>query len=302
MLKLTVPVPPVFLAKKLRYENVVGVFEDGCAAAFGFCHCCGWFNLACDIVGRVMMASTVFKLKNVTLGYDGHPAVHHLNGEVSVGSLTAVVGPNGSGKSTLLKGLVGALEPMDGNIERVGFKTHDIAYLPQASEIERSFPATVEDLVTLGLWRRKGFMKAILHDDRHEVSHALMAVGLDGFQSRSIGTLSGGQLQRALFARVLLQDAKVILLDEPFTAIDSKTVSDLVALIQRWHSEQRTIVAVLHDIDIVRRNFPDTVLLAREAVAWGKTDDALKPENLLKARSMNEVWDEKAPWCGPHAS
>ena len=248
------------------------------------------------------MSVAAFKLNDVTLGYDGHPAVHHLNGEVAAGSLTAIVGPNGSGKSTLLKGLMGALHPMGGNIERIGFQTRDIAYLPQASEIERSFPATVEDLVTLGLWRRKGLFKSILSHDRAEVAKALVAVGLDGFQSRSIGTLSGGQLQRTLFARVLLQDAKVILLDEPFTAIDSKTVSDLIALIQCWHQEKRTIISVLHDIDLVRETFPDAVLLAREPVAWGKTVDALKPENLLKARRMNEAWDEHAPWCEKDAA
>ena len=245
------------------------------------------------------MTSTAFTLKNVTLGYDGHPAVHHLSGEVANGSLTAIVGPNGSGKSTLLKGLVGALEPMGGHIERTGFQTHDIAYLPQANEIERSFPATVEDLVTLGLWRRRGFMRSIMQSDRKDVGKALMAVGLDGFEARAIGTLSGGQLQRALFARVLLQDAKVILLDEPFTAIDSKTVSDLIALVQRWHAEQRTVIAVLHDIELVRETFPDAVLLARHPIAWGKTIETLKPENLLKARRMNEAWDETAHWCGP---
>lgn len=238
-----------------------------------------------------------FKLNDVTLGYDGHPAVHHLEGEIDAGSLTAVVGPNGSGKSTLLKGLAGALAPMGGKIERFDVKTYDIAFLPQASEIERNFPATVADLVTLGLWRRRGLFASILRDDLTDVQEALMAVGLDGFQRRSIGTLSGGQLQRALFARVLLQDAKVILLDEPFTAIDSKTVADLIDLIQRWHNEKRTVIAVLHDIAMVRENFPNTVLLAREPIAWGKTDEALKPEHLLRARRMNEFWHETAPWC-----
>ena len=124
-----------------------------------------------------------------------------------------------------------------------------------------------------------------------------MAVGLDGFQSRPIETLSGGQLQRALFARVLLQDAKVILLDEPFTAIDSKTVNDLVALVKRWHREERTVLAVLHDVELVRENFPDAILLARRPVAWGKTNAVLKPENLLEARRMNEAWEDHADWC-----
>jgi zinc/manganese transport system ATP-binding protein len=238
-----------------------------------------------------------FKLNDVTLGYDGHPAVHHLDGKIKEGSLTAIVGPNGSGKSTLLKGLAGALDPMGGTIERHDFQTYDIAFLPQANEIERSFPATVEDIVTFGLWRHRGLFAAIRGQDRAKVQEALIGVGLGGFQNRSIGTLSGGQLQRALFARVLLQNAKVILLDEPFAAIDSKTVRDLIDLIQRWHSEKRTVIAVLHDMGMVRETFPETVLLAREPVSWGRTEEALKPEHLLRARQMNEAWDDMAPWC-----
>jgi len=238
-----------------------------------------------------------FKLKNVTLGYEGRAAIHHLDGEFASGSLTAVIGPNGSGKSTLLKGLVGTLVPMGGEIERAGFALRDIAYLPQASEIDRSFPASVEDLVTLGHWRRRGLFAAIRETDRASVRQALMAVGLDGFLARPIETLSGGQLQRALFARVLLQDAKVILLDEPFTAIDSKTTTDLLALVKRWHREERTVLAVLHDIELVREHFPETVLLARRPIAWGATGLALKPENLLAARRMNEAWDDHADWC-----
>ena len=124
---------------------------------------------------------------------------------------------------------------------------------------------------------------------------ALEAVGLRGFENRALHTLSGRQAQRALFARVMLQDAAVILLDEPFTAIDEKTTADLIALIQRWHGEKRTVVAVLHDIDMVRQVFPQALLMAREPVAWGDTATALAPENLLKARRMTEAWDEHAP-------
>jgi zinc/manganese transport system ATP-binding protein len=100
-----------------------------------------------------------------------------------------------------------------------------------------------------------------------------------------------------LFARLLLQDARVIVLDEPFNAIDMKTSADLLALVQRWHSEQRTVLAALHDIDLVRANFPETLLLAREPVAWGKTPEVLTPRNLLKARQMCEAFDEQAASC-----
>ncbi len=235
--------------------------------------------------------------RDLTLGYNSHPAVHHLNGTVRKGSLTAVVGANGSGKSTLMKGIVGVLKPMAGGIAKAdGVR---IAYLPQQSELDRSFPARVIDLVSLGLWPRRGLLGRHTRDDRATVATALQAVGLEGFETRPIDTLSGGQLQRALFARVLVQDADLILLDEPFNAIDAKTVADLIALIKRWHGEERTVMAVLHDLDLVRQNFPETLLLARSPVAWGETLATLKPENLLRARRFHEAWEDDAPWCEP---
>lgn len=249
-----------------------------------------------------MITGQHFRLHDVTLGYEGHPAVHHLDGVFEAGSMTAVFGPNGSGKSTLLKGLMGTLKPLSGSIERLDLDVRDIAYLPQAQEIDRSFPASVHDLVSLGLIRRTGFFSAVGKGQREEIATALAAVGLDGFQGRPIGSLSGGQLQRLLFARVLLQDAKVILLDEPFSAIDSRTVRDLLSLIHRWHAERRTIIAVLHDADLIRAHFPESLVLAREPVAWGLSEDALMPANLLKARRMNEAWDKNAPWCEENAA
>jgi zinc/manganese transport system ATP-binding protein len=241
--------------------------------------------------------SAQLAFQDLTLGYDRRPAVHHLDGVVESGSLTAVVGPNGSGKSTLLKGIAGLLQPLGGAIVRSGIGPGEVAYLPQQSDIDRSFPATVADLVALGLWRRRGMLGRITAADREAIDTALTAVGLSGFQRRGIDTLSGGQLQRALFARVLLQDARLILLDEPFNAIDTRTVADLITMIRRWHGEDRTVIVVLHDLDLVREHFPRTLLLARRPVAWGITQEALRPENLLAARQLNESWDDHAPWC-----
>jgi zinc/manganese transport system ATP-binding protein len=242
-----------------------------------------------------MTAALAFQ--NLTLGYDRHPAVHHLSGEIGEGALLAVVGPNGAGKSTLLKGIVGVLHPLGGKISRNGMNAKDIAYLPQIAEIDRSFPISVYDLVSMGLWKRAGLLGGIGRNDREKISQAIEAVGLRGFEPRPIGTLSGGQMQRALFARLLLQDARVILLDEPFASLDSKTVSDLLELVHRWHGEKRTVVAVLHDFELVKQHFPESLLLAREPVAWGKTTEALSAENLLKARRMSEAFDEAAGIC-----
>lgn len=238
---------------------------------------------------------------NLTLGYERHPAVHHLSGDVPEGALLAVCGANGAGKSTLLKGIGGALKPLGGAIERHGLDPKDIAYLPQGAEIDRSFPIDVYDMVAMGLWRRSGLFGGIGRADRARIADAIAAVGLDGFEARPIGTLSGGQMQRTLFARLLLQDARVILLDEPFTALDARTVSDLVALVRRWHKEKRTVIAVLHDFDLVRSVFPETLLLARAPVAWGETGDALCAENLLKARHMGEAWRDDAAPCSDAA-
>ncbi|MEN5082125.1 zinc ABC transporter ATP-binding protein AztA [Bosea sp. TWI1241] len=238
---------------------------------------------------------SVIRFTDLTLGYDRHPAVHHLSGEIAEGSLTAVFGPNGAGKSTLLKGIVGTLRPLGGRIA-LG-SGHRLAYLPQSAELDRSFPIHVYDLVAMGLWNRAGLFGGIGRAARAGIEEAIAAVGLTGFESRAIGTLSGGQMQRALFARLLLQDADVILLDEPFTAIDARTTADLLALVQRWHGEKRTVVAVLHDIEMVRRVFPQTLLLAREVVAWGETGETLTPGNLLAARRMVEAFDDHAAPC-----
>ena len=234
---------------------------------------------------------------NLTLGYDRHPAVHHLDGAVQAGSLTAVIGPNGAGKSTLFKGLVGVIKPLAGRIERNGVRPEDIAYLPQVAEIDRSFPIGVYDMVAMGLWRSRGMFGGIGRKDRDTVESAIAAVGLTGFEERPIGTLSGGQMQRMLFARLLLQDARVIVLDEPFNAIDAKTAADLLDLVRRWHAEKRTVLAALHDLDVVKAHFPEALLLAREPVAWGPTADVLTTENMLKARRMCEAFDEQAEAC-----
>ncbi|KUL92827.1 ABC transporter [Bosea sp. WAO] len=235
------------------------------------------------------------RLTDLTLGYDRHPAVHHVSGEIAQGSLTAIVGPNGAGKSTLLKGIAGALSPLGGAIALQ--KGQRLAYLPQSAELDRSFPIHVYDLVAMGLWTSAGIFGRIGLGQRSRIEAAIAAVGLTGFERRSIGTLSGGQMQRALFARLLLQDADLILLDEPFTAIDARTTADLLALVQRWHGEKRTVIAVLHDIETVKRAFPQTLLLARETVAWGETGEVLTAGNLLKARHMVEAFDSHAPAC-----
>ncbi|MEM0946185.1 MAG: zinc ABC transporter ATP-binding protein AztA [Pseudomonadota bacterium] len=240
--------------------------------------------------------------ENLTLGYDRHPAVHHLKAEVSVGSLTAIVGPNGAGKSTLLKGVTGVLKPLEGRVAFGGHDRNDIAYLPQQSDIDRAFPMTVIDLVAMGLWREIGPFGWLGRSQRNRVDNALASVGMTGFENRSIGSLSGGQMQRVLFARLLLQDAQIVLLDEPFTAIDARTMADLIDVVRSWHDEGRTVLAVLHDYDTVRAHFPDTLMLARELVAHGPTGKVLTSENQFRARQMCEACAGPPHVCGRSAA
>lgn len=239
----------------------------------------------------------MIRLDNLTLGYDRHPAVHHLSAEIQAGALVAVVGPNGAGKSTLLKGLAGELRPIGGRILLADLPPGGLAYLPQRSEIDHGFPVSVFDVVAMGLWHEIGAFGGLARAQRHRVRAALDAVGLAGFESRPIGSLSGGQLQRARFARLMLQDAPVILLDEPFAAIDSRTVDDLIGLILGWHAQGRTILTVVHDLEQVRRHFPTALLLSREPVAFGPTAEVLTPELLARARRMSEAFDEDAHAC-----
>lgn len=242
-------------------------------------------------------APVVIRLDNLTLGYDRHPAVHHLSAEIPAGALVAVVGPNGAGKSTLLKGIAGELRPLGGHIDLAALGRGGLAYLPQRSDLDDNIPVTVFDMVAMGLWKEIGPFGGLTRKQRRRIADALAAVGLSGFEDRPVCSLSGGQQQRARFARLILQDAPLMLLDEPFAAIDSKTVDDLVALILTWHTEGRTVLAVVHDLEQVRRHFPTTLLLAREQVAFGPTAEVANDALLARARQLSEAFDDHAGVC-----
>lgn len=241
-----------------------------------------------------MVADFALQFRDLTLGYDRHPAVHHLDGGVPSGAMLAIVGPNGGGKSTLLKAIAGRIAPLDGHLN---IRTKSLAYMPQIADLSRDFPVSVFDLALTGLCGHRGMLGAITREGRRRAEAAIAAVGLTGFEDRSIRTLSGGQLQRLVFARLMLQDAELILLDEPFTAIDQRTIDDLMVIVHRWHDEGRTLLAVLHDLDLVRAHFPQTLLLAREKLGWGPTADVLTDHRLAEARRMAEAFDRNALAC-----
>ena len=235
-------------------------------------------------------------LDNLTVSYRQHPALHHVSGHFAPGSLTAVVGPNGSGKSTLLKSIMGLL-PLSGGQLSLTTPRSRMAYLPQVAEVDRSFPMVVQDCVLLGFWPSLGAWGGVTAAQSDQVLAALQAVGLAGFEYRPLNSLSSGQFQRVMFARLLVQDAQLILLDEPFNAMDSKTTAALLALIAQWHQQERTVIAVLHNDTQVRQHFPQTLLLARELVAWGDTAQVMTEPHLRQARALAEAWDDEAEFC-----
>jgi zinc/manganese transport system ATP-binding protein len=236
------------------------------------------------------MTEPVLTLRNVIVTYRRVPAVHHVSGSFQTGALTALAGPNGAGKSTLLKALMGLVPVSEGEIDRRGVAPQNYAYLPQQPEIDRSFPISVLQTVLLGAWPRSGSLGAIGPREQERAHASIEKVGLTGYANASIAHLSAGQWQRALFARLIMQDAKVILLDEPFAAVDDATTSDLMTLVKAWHAEGRTVIAVLHERTIIEKFFPETLLLARDVIAWGPTGQVLTPENLQRASTMTKRW------------
>lgn len=236
---------------------------------------------------------TGLRLDDVTLTYDRHPAVHHVSGWFAPGSLTAIVGPNGAGKTTLLRAMAGLHPVASGRIEGA----ERVALLPQSTKLDRTFPIGCLDMVALGLWGERGAFRPIDAGDMARAGTALAAVGLTGFERRPLDTLSAGQFQRLLFARLMLQDAPVLLLDEPFNAVDARTEAELIGLVEAWHAAGRTVILVSHDLDMVRERCPDTLLLARHVLGWGPTADVLQPGAMRHARLEAEAWAEAAPAC-----
>jgi zinc/manganese transport system ATP-binding protein len=220
-----------------------------------------------------MRAEGGIVLCDVTVRYGQRVALEAVTGEFDAGSLTAVVGANGAGKSTLLAAIAGVV-PLAGGVINHPARQRP-AYLPQLTAIDRDYPLTVAELIVLGGWQEFGAFRAPGKALEARAAAAAETVGLAGRMERRIGEISVGEFQRALFARLILQDAAVILLDEPFAAVDAPTVAVLLAQVARWHHEGRTVIAVLHDLEVVQARFPSTLVLARRCLAWGRTEEAL---------------------------
>ena len=225
--------------------------------------------------------------KNVTVTYrNGTTALRDASFEIPTGTITALVGVNGAGKSTLFKALMGFVPAAKGQISILGkpvktaLKLNIVAYVPQAEEVDWSFPVLVEDVVMMGRYGHMGFLRIPSAKDHAAVTHALERVNMTAFRDRQIGELSGGQRKRVFLARALAQDGKVILLDEPFTGVDVQTEDAIIALLREMRDEGRVMLVSTHNLGSVPEFCDRTVLVKETVLAYGPTETTFTRENL----------------------
>lgn len=228
--------------------------------------------------------------QDVTVTYrNGHTALRHASFEIPTGTITALVGVNGAGKSTLFKAIMGFVPVAGGEISVMGMPVKEalrkniVAYVPQAEEVDWTFPVLVEDVVMMGRYGHMGFLRRASASDRQAVSDALARVGMLDYRHRQIGELSGGQRKRVFLARALAQNGQVILLDEPFTGVDVQTEDAIIDLLREMRAEGRVMLVSTHNLGSVPEICDRTILVKETVLAYGPTDTTFTHDNLEHA-------------------
>ena len=188
--------------------------------------------------------------ENASLGYDGKPIVTDLSFTVNAGDYLCIVGENGSGKSTLMKTILNLTPPLAGSIRMEGLKPTQIGYLPQQTQVQRDFPASVLEIVLSGFQGQRGWRPFYTKEEKAAASANLKKLGLEGFERRCYRELSGGQQQRVLLARALCATQKCLLLDEPISGLDPKATAQMYEIIEQLHQEGITIIMISHDVGV----------------------------------------------------
>lgn len=221
--------------------------------------------------------NSLITIKNVGVSYAMQPHVlKDCNATIEGPTITGIIGPNGAGKSTLLKAILGLIQSsgeilIDG--EPAKKVLQKIAYVEQKSHIDFTFPITIRECVALGRTVKKKPLQRLTKEDWEKVDAAIEEVGLTDLASRQIGALSGGQFQRVLLARCMVQEAQYIFLDEPFVGIDMLSEKVIMTIIRKWKEEGKTILMVNHDLSKVKEYFDQVILVKHAIVASGKTED-----------------------------
>ncbi|HEY0388635.1 MAG TPA: metal ABC transporter ATP-binding protein [Gaiellales bacterium] len=221
----------------------------------------------------------VASLREVTVAYGAHVALDAVSLELPAGAIVGLIGPNGAGKTTLLRTLLGVLQPRAGTVRVAG----DTGYMPQLGEAAWDFPLTVLEVALQGSYRRAGWLRRPRAADRAAARDALAAVGMAELAGRQVGKLSGGQRQRVLLARTLVQDAQLLLLDEPLSGADAATESAFLETLGRLRDDGRTIVVSTHDLGWSATQCDLLCLLSGRVVSFGPPERSLAPERLAEA-------------------
>jgi ABC-type Mn2+/Zn2+ transport system ATPase subunit len=227
-------------------------------------------------------------IENVTVAYHGKIALHKANLQLKSGTICGLVGMNGAGKSTLFKAVMGFVKPVSGRVLINGLpirlvqKNNLVAYVPQSEEVDWNFPVSVHDVVMMGRYGYMNILRIPRSLDRLAVKESLERVEMWEMRDRQIGELSGGQKKRTFFARALAQQAKVLLLDEPFAGVDIKTEKMMTHLLMELRDFGYTVLISTHDLSSITTFCDQVVLINRTILAYGETSEVFTEENLSR--------------------
>lgn len=233
----------------------------------------------------------MFTIKDLTVSYQGEQILNQLSLSFRKGKMTGIIGPNGAGKSTLIKGALGLIKTQSGQAfidnQPLNKVRDKIAYVEQRSAVDLTFPISVLEVVLTGTYPKLGLFKSPSELEKQAALEALEKVALTDFKNRQIGSLSGGQLQRVFVARAIVQDAEVVILDEPFVGIDMASEKQIISILKKWSEDGKTIIVVNHDLNKVTAYFDDLVIIRRGIVAQGTVAETYNLPNIQKAFSTD---------------
>ena len=233
-----------------------------------------------------MMNPHALELHDLTVSYAKKPVLYGVDVQVPQGALVGIIGPNGAGKSTMIRAIMGLTPASSGWVQIFGESfeknRHRVGYVPQREQVDWDFPVNVMDVVLMGRYGRRGWLRRVTKEDKKIAEESLDKVGMLPFRNRQIANLSGGQQQRVFLARALAQQSDLYLMDEPFAGVDATTERAIVTLLQELQSQGKTILVVHHDLTTAKEYFDHLLLLNMRLVSFGKTEDVFTVEQLQK--------------------
>jgi manganese/iron transport system ATP-binding protein len=246
-------------------------------------------NLVIEKLEKFTLQAAGVQVEDLAVVYNnGHRAIEKISFDLPAGSITALIGANGSGKSTLFKAIMGFIPHQHGSVSIMGadvkkaLKNNSIAYVPQSEEVDWNFPVLVKDVVMMGRFGHMNFLRIASKKDHCLVEQSLTRVNMLDFKDRQIGELSGGQKKRVFLARALAQQSSVILLDEPFTGVDTTTEKQIIILLKKLAKEGKVILVSTHNLNSIPDFCDNTILINKRLLAFGQTKDVFTDNNLAQ--------------------